>query len=167
MTNNMSKITLELIVNSINEVKTSVDNLEIRLKEHVSNEIGGLAYMVYKVEERLIDRMDGFELRMDGLDQRMNTFDTKLDRLTKRVDSVETKIDILNGRVDLVEVKLGDINSHMQGVETKLTSLDQKVDSLDDTLHIVHSDMGNQFDGVYQHLHTLEVRKFDRVSSVV
>ena len=167
MTKNMSKIDKAFIQKGFDRMQLTVDNLEIKLKEHVSNEVSGLAYMVYKVEERLIDRMDGFELRMDGFDQRMNTFDTKLDGLTKRADSVETKIDVLNERVDLVEVKLGDINTHMQGVEIKLTNLDQKVDSLDDTLHIVHSDMGNQFDGVYQHLHTLEVRKFDRVSSVV
>lgn len=132
MTKNMSKITLELIANSINEVKTSVDNLEIRLKEHVSNEIGGLAYMVYKVEERLIDRMDGFELRMDS-------FDNKLDNLDIRVS----------------------------GLEDRFSELDHKVDLLDDKIHIMHTDMGNQFDGVYEHFHKLEISKIDRIHSMV
>jgi archaellum component FlaC len=102
----MNRITLETIMGSINEVKTSVDNLEIRLKEHVSNEVGGLAYMVYKVEERLIDRMDGFELRMDS-------FETKLEGLDKRVGCVENKLTELDQKVDNMHY---DMDNRFDGV---------------------------------------------------
>ncbi len=57
----MPKITLETISNSITELKVSVDNL----KDYIEAEIHGLAFLFAKTEERLIERLDKIDSRVE------------------------------------------------------------------------------------------------------
>lgn len=121
MTKNMSKIDKAFIQKGFDRMQLTVDNLEIKLKEHVSNEVSGLAYMVYKVEERLIDRMDGFDLRMDS-------FETKLEGLDKRVGSVENKLIELDQKVDNMHF---DMDNRFDGVYEHFHKLEiSKIDRI-------------------------------------
>lgn len=131
MAKNIQINTIDTLAESINKLAESVDNSEIRLREHVSNEMHGLAYMVYKMEERLIDRIDTLELRMDSTDSRLGG----------------------------IEQKVGRVEARLDGIDTRTITLEEKVDCL-------HSDMDNRFDGVYEHLHRIEIRKSDKYTVV-
>ena len=94
----MSKITLNTIQGSITKLAAAVDNLQKgqeEIKELISTEIHGLAFLVAKTEMKLIDKMDnieiGLEKKIDDLRKDMNAGFDRIDK-TKISYNVPIKV---------------------------------------------------------------------------
>jgi len=111
----MSKITLDTLAKVMNKVSTSVERLEgtveklgttvgrlevsvdnlqkgqEEIKELISTEIHGLAFLVAKTEMKLIERIEGVEIGLADLRKDMNA---GFDRLDKTKTSYDVPIKV-------------------------------------------------------------------------
>lgn len=102
----MPKTTLKTIEETLVTVVQSIDRAEKNLKEHIDTEIHGLAFLVAKTEERLIDRLDKNDIRIGELENKVSGLDVKVDRLEEKTDSLESKTDRIEGKIDLLQKEM-------------------------------------------------------------
>lgn len=79
-----SKVTLETIAQSIGS-----------LREHIDEEIHGLAFLVAKTEKKLIERLDKNELKIENLEEKIDRLEVRFDLLEDKTDRIESKIDYI------------------------------------------------------------------------
>lgn len=80
------------------------------------------------VEGRLTGRLDGLELKFDGLEGKVEGLDRKVERLDRRVGGLEGKVEGLDRRVGGLEGKVEGLDRRVGGLEGKVDGMAKAMD---------------------------------------
>ncbi len=86
----------------------------------------------------------------------------RIDRIDERLDGVEGRLDRVDGRLDGVEGRLGRLETTVVSIGDRLGRLETTVVSMDERLHRVEL----RLDGVDERLHRVEVLQTQMASSL-
>ena len=71
-------------------------------------------------------RMDGFEGRMDRMEDRMDGFEGRMDRMESHMGRMEDRMDGFEGRMDRMESHMGRMEDRMDGFEGHMDRMEKR-----------------------------------------